>query len=352
MTSIYQEEIIMKIRICIIAGLFACSMLLLSCNQEPESTNPIIPSVKAPKDTVKVDTTKDTIVVKKKADLSPLLKSQMVAASCYRSVSGSTADRVAPLLLALGGDELDLSIFQHSSFSFNNGVYEATYGVERILLVFYFAQQFGTFKSGDTIPYHLFAIDSYVRNITLTWTGIHYDHGPLFDLITGTLRFNGLKPVITIGAEKLLFTLECQAVDQIHEPGSVPDTLRLIVHTGKTNVQGFADQLTSAGITFDIDSTSYASPYYASSALIDSSLVTVKRRSENYFVSGELSGRIRHNRTAYYFHGRYSNEGENSCDFYMDQVVPVYVGTSYEADDLQSGIFRSTDGDTINFHLP
>ena len=199
----------MKTRICITAGLIVCSVLLLSCSREPDSTNPLVPSVKAPKDTVKVDTTKDTIVVKKKQDLSPILKSQMVAASCYRSVSGSTADRVAPLLLALGGDELDLSVFQNFSFSFNDGVYEATYGEERIQLVFYFAQQFGKFRSGDTIPYHLFAIDSYVQNITLSWTGIHYDHGPLFDLITGTLRFNGSKPVITLGAEKLLFTMEC-----------------------------------------------------------------------------------------------------------------------------------------------
>ncbi|HUL45395.1 MAG TPA: hypothetical protein VLY03_13660 [Bacteroidota bacterium] len=341
----------MKTRVGMIAGLSACFLLLLSCSREPEPSNPLVPMIKASKDTVRVDTTKDTIVMKR-TDLSPVLKSQMVAASCYRSVSGSTADRVAPLLLALGGDELDLSVFQNFSFSFNHGVYEAAYGEQRIRAVFYFAEQFGSFRSGDTIPYHLFAIDSYVRNITLTWTGVHYDHGPLFNLITGTLRFNGLNPVITIGAEKLLFSMECHAFERIHEPGSIPDTLNLSIHTRKANVQDFADQLATSGVMFDIDSTSYASPFYGSNARIDSSLVTVRKQDEKYSVDGELSGRMQHNGTVYYFDGRYSSNGETTFDFYLDHPVPVFVGTSYEVGDLQSGIFRYASGDTLQFQLP
>ena len=141
-------------------------------------------------------------------------------------------------------------------------------------------------------------------------------------------------------------------VDRVHEPGSVPDTLNLFIHTRKINVQDFADQLATSGVTFDIDSTSYASPYYASLARIDSSLVTIKKQSENYLVSGELTGRIWYDSSAYYFHGQYSNDGENTCDFYLDRVILVYAGTSFEATDLESGIFRSSDGDTVHFHLP
>ncbi len=340
-----MEEIAMRNKFFTLAIITACSLFLMSCQKE-SGTNPVTP-VQKPGTKIKLGT-----ITVQKADLAKVLNLQMLSASYDRQEAESSLGRIGPLFLALGGKDLDIDALINMSLPFVQNGYEVSYGSDHLRLVFCFAEEFGSFKAGDTIPYNLFALNSYVRNITITWEGIQYDKGPLFDLITGKIEFDGLKPKITIGAQKLLVSMEYSGFRKIRQPDTTLDTLRLLLRASQANLQTLANELTSSGYTFDIDSTFLRTIYYDAKAYLAPSNVSIRKSNNIFMADGEISGHIDQKDISFYFRGLYSSNGTNVTDYYLTPAFSERVGTSQLANNLKSGMFRSAGGDTLSFQRP
>ncbi|MBI1805059.1 MAG: hypothetical protein HY033_08875 [Ignavibacteriae bacterium] len=321
------------------------SLLIASCGKDDNPTSP--PKPPPPPTEVSLGD------IKVERELfAKVLKSQILATSYYRAEGGSSIQHIGPLILGMSLQDLDFDALKDLSFSFSHGVYEATYGRDHLRFVFFFAENFDSFNAGDTIFYNLFAIDSYVRNVIITLHGISYDEGTLFHLINGSIHFDGLKPVVSIGAEKLLFSMEYNGVLNIEQPNNLTDTLDAFVRTSPANVQLIANQLINEGYTLMFDSTRYVSQYYNVAGVIDTSHFNVRKREGDYWIDGEMSGRIVQNGISFYYRGTYSNHGENFTDFYLTPERSSRVGRSRQENNMRSGRFTSVTGDTLSFQLP
>lgn len=274
----------------------------------------------------------------------------MVVAGIYDTDGVTLSRAVGGLLLGMANNGVDPYALQQSDLVFKDGVYSLNTPGHSIRLVFYFAQPFENFNEGDTIPYNLFALSSYVTNISIGVSGITYDDGPLYHLITGSISFNGLTPHIVLNTTLISFTLSSIG-NYVGSLLSTTDSLRLVMTMVPVTLQTFRDQLYSNGFGFSYDSTLFTSTYLNMREKLYGSTFYMTRLDSTWYWQGFYRGYVQKENFQFYIHGLASNVQVNYTGFYCDPAFADSFGVAIHDTSLTFGHFYSVAGDTLLYGL-
>ncbi|HUI31518.1 MAG TPA: hypothetical protein VLX91_15010 [Candidatus Acidoferrales bacterium] len=291
-----------------------------------------------------------------KDGLAYVIDGDMVVVARYCE-DGTTLKRlVCGLILGMAETGLDFNALSSRNLSFNDGVYSYRGSGHSIDLVFYFAQNFEGFHAGDTIPYNLFSIDSYLKNISVGVNGIAYENGPLFNLIQGSLTFNGTTPLLSISTTEIAFTVRSQGRYGLSSNGFY-DSLLIKMTTTPATIQNFQQQVYAGGYGFSYDSTFYSSNIFDIVETIFGSTFYMKRLNSGsndslgWYWSGYYAGDVHKGNCHYYMHGLASDIQQNYTGYYCDPAFADSFGVAIHDTSLTFGHFYSVFGDTLYYLL-
>ncbi len=285
-----------------------------------------------------------------KNNLADVLNGDLVVVARYCQDGTNLSSLVCGLILSMAETGLDTSALSARNLSFSNGVYSYAVPGHSIELVFYFAQDYGTFRAGDTIPYNLFSVDSYLKNISISLSGITYEDGPLINLIQGGITFNGTIPTLSISTTKISFTVRSTGHFGSSIAG-VTDSLIIRMTTTPATIQSFEQQVYAGGYGFSYDSTVFNSRGYNIAETIYGSTFYMKRINSNWYWSGYYAGSVSKGNVHYYLHGLASNIQQNYTGYYCDPVFADSFGVAMHDTSLTFGHFYSVFGDTLFYLL-
>ncbi len=285
-----------------------------------------------------------------RTDLANVLDGTMFIVASYDKDGARLTSIAGGLLFALAYNGINLDSLDTYGLGFNNGVYSFTTPGHSLRLVFFFAQDFGNFQAGDTIPYDLFDAASYVANVSLNTSGVSYDKGPLWGLIQGGISWDKLKPVFSLNTTLISFTLQSTS-DYSNSFLGIVDSMHLVMTTVPATLQKFAAQVDAGGFGFSYDSSSYTSRTFGISESVYGSTFYMKRLDSTWYWTGFYRGSVVKNKYRFYLHGLATNIGPNYTGFYCDPAFADSFGVAEDDTSLTFGHFYSVAGDTVTYIL-
>lgn len=282
--------------------------------------------------------------------LGDVIDGDMVVVGTYLKDGDSLSHLVGGLIYSMVVTGIDFSTLSATHFSFANGIYSYRTPGHAIDLVFYFAEDYGAFHSGDTIPYNFFSTDSYVTNVQIGLNGVTYDNGPLYDIVQGSISFDNLTPVVSVQTTKIAFTVKSAGQFSVRL-GNYVDSLLVTMTTARATIQTFRDQLDAGGFGFSYDSSVYKSKAFNINETIYGSMFYMKKNGQLWYWEGYYSGNVHKGNLNYFMRGLASNIRQNYTGYFCDPVYADSFGVAIHDTSLTFGHFYSIYGDTLLYLL-
>lgn len=296
-----------------------------------------------------------------------LLGGNLVIVAGMDEGARSGRDVVKEILAAMTLGAVDFDRLSQLQSGFSNGVYRYGTDPERVETRFAFVagQAFGPYAAGDTIRENIADVSSYVKNIGLSLThGLTWDRGGLFDLIAGSVSFNGRTPSFSIDPSRVSLTLATQAritrprrkvvlvADTLAYSALPPDSLRFRISLVPTTLRALRNGLDDGTLTFSHDGTTYTSHADGVSHSFHNSTV---RLYDDSLGQAQFDGSYQVDAASgnfLYFHrGTISSTAEQSTLFACDASLLDTIGVAHHAKDLSHGTFVTRRGVRIPYGL-
>lgn len=289
------------------------------------------------------------------------LNGNLVIAGTYKDKGSSSSDIIKGLIEAIVLNGIDLTRLSEYNLSFNDGVYKASRDGSGISFKLYFAKDFGTYHTGDLIPYNLFDIETFIANIkisvSLNGVSYNYDHGPLYDLINGEIKLsgldiNGLDFNFKLKNDYIAFLVNSKETYYGESPRD-EDTLTLSMTTSLAPLDNIHEQFYTGGFGISYDGTVYDSTYYGIKQDFYDSVFLMTSDETGWFWEGDYKSKVEKDKDIYYQKGFVSNRSQNYTEYYCDEslMAESKVGVAKHNLDLKGGVFTFSDGAEVKYGL-
>ena len=296
------------------------------------------------------------------------------------------------LIVGMLVNGIDFVALKDFDVSFADGVYTFKTGNDELGFRLYFAQDFGDFHANDPIPYNVFDVKSYVKNVdvsvggSITDPSVDYniDYGPLADLVDGDVHISGrdprtLKIKLKVHTEAVGFAFDSVQRDTFEMP--IVELLGLI--TGKwdyqvhmnstpTSVADFPDLLANGGYGVSLAGSYVKIGFYFGDTLVQQTATTFEQADFKILPDADDDPAT----TGAYWEGGYTGahetwfedfDGENSAhlyesglgstcnpnytEFYCDAARTQFWGRAEHNADLTGGVVTLANGKTLDYAL-
>jgi len=270
---------------------------------------------------------------------------------------------------------------------FEDGQYEITTSASRVGFTLVFAEDFGDFSAGEVIPYNVFDVESYARDIqvgvggTVTNPRVTYDiePGPLAGILDGSLSIQGDDPrTLRVEAQLDLTKVAIAFAGERSErfvfpvfalpPVEVTYEFGVRLASNAIPLLEFVDAVEGEGVAFTYDDSwfnfSAAVPGYGPFVTIENTLydseLRLLRDADGAYFEGTYGGT--HGIEATFFgapglstaltlSGVMSSREANTTEFYCDAGRTEHWGTATHREDLTGGVLRLEDGTVVEYGL-
>jgi hypothetical protein len=255
---------------------------------------------------------------------------------------------------------IDFDALNKWNAEFSGGRYRIRSGANTMDLYVIFDQAFGSYQPGDTLRENLFAPSSYVRNVGIDLSGVDYDKGPLFSLISGGISWSGTKPRFRLDLTRLTLGVVSNGNWKVRWRNGEVDTIRTRMASFPLNLAALQGDFESGAVGFSYDSTRHTS--------------VSKRISQGIFQSGFSMKPLDAQGTAWSWEGGYRNHVDkvfekkgvpvrfyirghvstvdgNHSAYFCDEGLTDSLGFAVEDTSLTWGYFKSVNGDSIAYGL-
>ncbi len=270
----------------------------------------------------------------------------------------SAAQAVGQLVEMIVVNGLDFDKLASYSFQFSDGDYTFKSGDDGYTFSLFFASDWEGHKAGDKITDNVFDYTSYLSNPSVTLIPspkVTYDHGPLYDLIDGSVSADGeslssLKVSFKIHAELVAFALS-SANTYNGSPPRDQDTLYLKMTTTQAALPTIASQFAAGGYGLLLDGTTYDSVFYGIKQTYGSSPALLENDAQGYYWQLNTTATVVKSGITLYQTGVASQRTGNTTSYFCDANHKDAIGVATLASDLNSGSFKFADGTEVDFGL-
>lgn len=293
-----------------------------------------------------------------KTEFLKMMNGNLVFVANANSHGKSASEAIGELVTMLVVNGLNFETLAEYEFDFEDGDYTFKAGDDGYTFSLYFASDWQTFSAGDKIPYNVFDYTSYLSNINvrvLPTPAITYGHGPLYDLIDGSIDTSGaslasLKVDFKIHTELIAFALKSQSTIAGQAPREA-DTLLWSMTTTQAALPTIAAQFAAGGYGLDFGGTVYDSKYYDLVQTYGTSPALIKKDDTGYFWELTYQSVVEKSGVELFQTGIASERVANTTSYFCDAEHAARIGVATHASDFESGSFVFEDGTTIAYGL-
>lgn len=293
-----------------------------------------------------------------KTDVLKMMNGNLVFVSDANSHGKSASAAIGELVTMLVLNGLDFEKLADYDFAFSDGDYSFKAGDEGYTFSLFFAADWQTYKAGDKIPYNVFDYKSYLSDISvkvLPTAEITYSHGPLYDLIDGSVDLSGaslsaLKVKFKFHSELVSFVINSKSIYTGQAPRT-SDQLSWSMTTTAAALPTIQAQFEAGGFGLDFVGTVYDSKYYGLVQTYGTSPALIKHDDLGYFIELNYQSTVTKAGVTLYQTGIASERTANTTSYFCDADHLTRLGLATHATDLKSGSFVFEDGTTIAYGL-
>lgn len=252
---------------------------------------------------------------------------------------------------------VDLDSKDKYELTFESKTYRYGKGNRYATLAFVFAKDYRTFRAGDTVPYDIFDLKTYVPEFDVGLSGVEIkERGPLFDLVDVKWRMDGLIPKFTIRYPDLRtlgislgsegrYTHAYPDTTTPAEGDSLVDSLTLIMATPAETFFAIEQRIKDRTFELDYGNTAYRSRHYSVDQNFGGSAIRIYEKAKNEweFDGNYRADLIKGDRT-FYVNGFLSNHGDNYTEYYCDRERTDRMGTARHHASLLFGTYHPRSG--------
>jgi hypothetical protein len=252
---------------------------------------------------------------------------------------------------------VDFDALDKFELTFSDGVYRYGRGSHFATIAFVFTKDYQDFRAGDTIPYNLFELKSYVPEFDVSLSGVDIKkRGPLYDLADVKWRMAGLTPKFTvrfpdlhtIGASVGTLGWYEHAYDDTttEAPGdSLRDSLKLAMATPAENFFVMKQRFDAKTFELDYDATEYHSKYYDVDQVFGGSAIRIYEDAKSEWkFDGKYHAMLKSGEHVFYVEGYLSNHDDNYTKYYCDADHKDLMGTAKHDKTLLFGLYHPRTG--------
>lgn len=252
---------------------------------------------------------------------------------------------------------VDLDAKDNFELSFKDKTYQYGRGGRHATLAFVFTKDYRSFHVGDTVPYDIFDLNTYIPKFEVGLSGVDIkEKGPLFDLVSVDWRMDGLIPRFTIRYPDLrtigvslgsngIYTHAYPDTTSAAEGDSLVDSLTLVMATPVETFFEIKQRIQDKTFVLDYASTTYHSRNFALNQIFGGSSIRIfeNARNEWHFDGTYRADLIKGDRSLY-AKGILSNHGENYTEYYCDAERTELMGTAKHHASLLYGTYYPKSG--------
>jgi hypothetical protein len=246
-------------------------------------------------------------------------------------------------------DEYGLS-FKNKTYRYGKGDFYAT-------VAFVFTKDYGDFSAGDTIPYDLFDLKSYVPRFEVGLSGVDIkEKGPLYHLVDVKWRMAGMVPKFSIRYPDLRtigisigssgsYTHAYPDTATAAEGDSLIDSLTLVMATPVETFFEIEQRFKDKSFVLDYATTEYHSKNFAVDQVFGGSAIRIYEDAKSEWrFDGKYRAELIKNENTYYVEGYLSNHDDNYTKYYCDEERTELMGTAKHHDSLLFGTYHPKSG--------
>lgn len=252
---------------------------------------------------------------------------------------------------------VDLDAKETYELSFKDKTYRYGKGDRHATLAFVFTKDYRSFHAGDTVPYDLFDLKTYVPKFEVSLSGVDIkEKGPLFDLVDVDWRMAGLVPKFTIRYPDLrtigislgsagTYTHAYPDTTTAAEGDSLIDSLTLIMATPAETFFEIEKRIKDKTFELDYANTTYRSLNYSLDQVFGGSAIRIYENAKNEWqFDGKYKAELIKGDRTFYADGFLSNHGENYTEYYCDRERTELMGTARHHASLLYGTYHPKSG--------
>jgi hypothetical protein len=295
-----------------------------------------------------------------RGQLIELLDGNLSIAASVSEQGYSAADMVGGLIVGFMLNTLDFQALDRWNTEFSGGRYRVRNGVNTLDFHLVFHEAFGDYQPGDTLKQNIFAPSSYVRNVSADLSGVTYDKGPLFSLISGNISWSGTKPRFRLDVTRLTLGVVSDADWTLRWSKTEVDTIRVRMASFPLDLNVLKSDFEHGQVGFSYDSTRFNSPSLKLDQEIYQSGFFIKpidAQGKGWSWEGEYRNRLdkvfskTNAALRLYIRGTASTVHGNRATYYCDENLTDSIGNSVHDNSLEWGYFKSVNGDSIPYGL-
>ncbi len=296
----------------------------------------------------------DTLTMSEQLDI---LDGSLILASRHSRDANWNNAFLGRFLLGFILNGVDFDVMDKFELTFQDGVYRYGRGSNFATIAFVFTKDYQTFRVGDTIPYNIFDLKSYVPKFEVSFSGIDIkERGPLYDLADVKWRMAGLTPKFTVhypdlhtlGASVGTLGWYEHAYDDTttEAPGdSVRDSLKLVMTTPVENFYQMKTRFENRSFQLDYSGTEYHSRFYHVDQVFGGSAIRIyEGEKSEWKFDGKYHAVLKKGEHTLYLEGYLSNHDDNYTRYYCDAAHKDLLGTADHDKTLLFGLYHPRTG--------
>lgn len=294
----------------------------------------------------------------KRGELIEMLDGTLSIVAGY-SEDGHTATAI------LGGfiagfviNTIDFDALNQWDVQFSSGRYRIKSGANTMDIYLIADEAVAGYQAGDTLRENIFVPSSYVRDVSANFSGVAYDRGPLFSMISGGISWRGTTPRFSLDVSGLRLGVESEGDWYVRWSGTQVDTLNVRKATVPLDLGDLKEDFEAGKIGFRFDSTTYASIGRRFSQVIDTSqfwMSPLDGEGNRWSWEGVYRNRVSRvlpstgDSLSFVVVGKVSSIEGNGSSIYCNADGTGLIGYTVEDTTLTWGYFKSVWGDSIAY---
>jgi hypothetical protein len=295
-------------------------------------------------------------------DQMSILDGSLVLASRHSRDANLNNLFLGQFLLGFILNGVDLDVKDQNELTFRNNAYrygkQGHYGT----LAFVFSKDYRSFKAGDTVPYDIFDLKTYIPKFDVSLSGVDIkEKGPLFDLVDISWRMAGLTPKFSIRYPDLrTIGISIGSIGSYAhaypdtatkaEGDSLVDSLTLVMSTPAETFFDIYQRITDRSFEIDYASTTYHSNFYSLDQVFGGSAIRIYQAGKSAWqFDGKYHAELRKKGKTYYLEGYLSNHDGNYTRYYCDAERTDLLGTARHDGTLLFGIYYPKSGGRLPY---
>ncbi len=274
---------------------------------------------------------------------------------------------------------INISTVKDYKLHFENNQYRWGKENDYLFFTFVFTQDYGNFKAGDTIPYDLTELKTYIPGFKVKAPDIKISNplkselpslditekGPLFELVDYHVDWNGLIPNFrftypnlgTIGVSMGTHGFYTRAypdtliTDGIPKIKTITDTLAVHFFTPMRTLRSFKDVVDSGRLEIKFDETEYKSNMFKIHQTVPASSIMLNFSKDTWTFDGTYQSTITQKRGAFYTESVFSNIQTNREVLYCDEDRTTKLGEARNHQFLPFGVYTAANGGKFYYIL-